>query len=50
MNEKDEKEINATLKNNVLEQVTKMKYFGTIINTKFKFSKHTSYVAENSKR
>jgi hypothetical protein len=43
---KEGKEINVFLNNKLLEQVTKMKYLGIIIDNKFKFSEHISYAAE----
>ena len=39
-------EIKIFLNNKPIEQVTTMKYFGVIIDDKFKFSQHISYVAD----
>jgi len=47
---KENKEINIYINNKSLQQVTKMKYLGLIIDNKFKFSEHISYTAERSSK
>ena len=44
------KEINKYLNNKPLQQVLTMKYLGTVIDSKFKFSEHISYAAEWSSK
>jgi predicted PilT family ATPase len=43
---KENKEINIYINNKPIQQATKMKYLGLIIDNKFKFSEHISYTAE----
>ena len=47
---KESKEINIYINNKSLQQATKMKYLGLIIDNKFKFSEHISYTAESSSK
>ena len=47
---KENKEINIYLNNKPIQQATKMKYLGLIIDNKFKFSEHISYTAERSSK
>jgi hypothetical protein len=45
---KENKEFNIYLNNKPLQQVSTIKYLGTVIDSKFKFSEHISYAAERS--
>jgi hypothetical protein len=45
---KENKEISNYINNKPIQQATKMKYLGLIIDNKFKFSEHISYTAEKA--
>jgi hypothetical protein len=47
---KENKDISIYINNKPIEQATKMKYLGLIIDNKFKFSEHISYTAERSSK
>jgi len=47
---KENKEIDIYINNKPLQQVTKMKCLGLIIDNKFKFSEHINYTAERSSK
>jgi len=47
---KENKEISVYLSNKTSQKLSTMKYLGTVIDYKFKFSKHITYAAETSSK